>query len=171
MKKRILEYTILHGQVPTRPMVWNIFPFICASTIFVIPKISWISAWVWYVQLIFELLLIGIVINKGMRWFYVVTYLSHSWCQTPTCDMETGNACFEYFILLKKNSCNFGKNEIWKRNPCQDKTAGLALWQSVANRHHFITRSHGKDVEFYCWHPEMNRQRIQMYFYDFESLY
>ena len=112
-------------------MVWNIFPFICASTIFVIPKISWISARVWYVKLIFELLLIGILINKGMRWFYVVTYLSHSWCQTPTCDMETGNACFEYFILLKKNSCNFGKNEIWKRNPCQDKTCWLGIFGKV----------------------------------------
>ena len=127
-KKRILEYTILHGQVPTRPMVWNIFPFICASTIFVIPKISWISARVWYVQLIFELLLIGILINKGMRWFYVVTYLSHSWCQTPTCDMETGNACFEYFILLeKKTPVTLERMKFEKEILAKTRLAGLAF--------------------------------------------
>ena len=85
--------------------------------------------------------------------------------------METGNVCFEYFILLKKNPATLERMKFEKEILAKTRLLAWHFWQGAANRHHIITKSHGKDVEFYCWHPEMNRQRIQMFFYDFESLY
>ena len=58
--------------------------------------------------------------------------------------METGNVCFEYFILLKKNPATLERMKFEKEILAKTRLLAWHFWQSAANRHHIITKSHGK---------------------------